>query len=192
MPLIQHYELVRCGAVIIVGQAIVACNYFSQHYISFLSIAYYFPTARKRYLPRIQKVSDQLKQVLPKAFANKNQNSNWLDDVQSLYTTADNAILPMKLYTSSLDGQGLRMTQSEFVKTMKVNIDKYERNVQQLSKALDQQDKTMAQTAVQQLSQALADFRSAGKLSEDIEDLPSVDEVRRMTMRRPTMKFTQY
>jgi hypothetical protein len=143
-------------------------------------------------LPRIQKVSDQLKQVLPKAFANKNQNSNWLDDVQSLYTTADNAILPMKLYTSSLDGQGLRMTQSEFVKTMKVNIDKYERNVQQLSKALDQQDKTMAQTAVQQLSQALADFRSAGKLSEDIEDLPSVDEVRRMTMRRPTMKFTQY
>ncbi len=143
-------------------------------------------------MPRIQKVSDQLKQVLPKAFANKNQNSNWLDDVQSLYTTADNAILPMKLYTSSLDGQGLRMTQSEFVKTMKVNIDKYERNVQQLSKALDQQDKTMAQTAVQQLSQALADFRSAGKLSEDIEDLPSVDEVRRMTMRRPTMKFTQY
>lgn len=126
--------------------------------------------------------------MMPTAFS----SNTWLDEMQSLYATADNAILPMKLYTSSLDGQGLRMTQSEFVKTMKSSIDKYERQVQVLSKALAKQDKTMAQTAVQQLSDALMEFRAAGRLTEDIEDLPSVDEIRRMTMRRPTMKFTQY
>ena len=164
-----------------------------------MTVAYYFPTARKRYLPRIQKVSNQLKQILPTAFSNQDNTNNndnnkdhWLDDLQDLYATAENAILPMKLYTSSLDGQGLRMTQSEFVKTMKTDIDKYEQQVQQLSKALAKHDKTMAQSAVNQLSQALADFRSAGKLTDDIEELPSVDEIRRMTMRRPTMKFTQF
>jgi len=148
-----------------------------------LRASYYFPTARKRYLPRIQKVSDQLKQI-PSDFR--------MDDLQSLYLAADNAILPMKLYTSSLDGQGLRMTKNEFVKSMKADIDQYEHQVQALQLALASNDRNRAQTAVNQLSQALADFRTAGRLTDDIEALPSVDEIRRMTMRKPTMKFAQY
>jgi hypothetical protein len=150
--------------------------------------AYYFPTARKRYFPRIQKVSNRLKELDPGAFG----EHSWSDDVQSLYETAENAILPMKLYISSLDGQGLRMTQSEYVKTMRNDVDNYEAGVQKLQKALKLQDRSMAQIAVNQISESLTEFRVAGKLTDDIESIPSVDEIRRMTMRRPTMKFNQY
>jgi hypothetical protein len=34
---------------------------------------------------------------------------------------------------------------------------------------------------------ALADYRKSGRLMDDIEEIPSVDDIRRMTMRKPTV-----
>lgn len=58
---------------------------------------YYYPTARKRYLPRIKKASDQISLIPDKIAA-----GDWEAVAGFSTKVADDAVLPMKLYTSSL------------------------------------------------------------------------------------------
>jgi hypothetical protein len=68
---------------------------------------YYYPTAKKRYLPRIQKVSTEISSIPPFL-----QTQQWDIVAEFADKTAEDAILPLKLYQSSLDGQGLSMANS--------------------------------------------------------------------------------
>lgn len=143
------------------------------------TIAYYYPTAKKRYLPRIQKVTARISEV-PQAIA----NGQW-EAVEKFTATADNAILPLQLYVSSLDGQGLSMSNT-YAKTMKKDAKNFEASFKDLQKAIKKKDQEAALKAVQEMGVAVADYRQVGRLTDDDGNIPSVEEIRRSTMRRTT------
>ena len=145
-----------------------------------LTLAYYYPTAKKRYLPRILKVSNGIGEV-----SNAIQSEQW-ESVEAFYKDADNAILPLKLYVSSLDGQGLGMANS-YAAQMKKNSDVYETNVGFLKSAIAKRNKDQALSAVTEMGVAVTEYRQTGRLTDDDGNIPSVDEMRRMAMRKPTI-----
>ena len=74
---------------------------------------YYYPTNKKRYLPRIKRCSD----AIPEAAASIGAQ-DWTA-VESFATkVADDTVLPMRLYTSSLTGGGTNVKVS-YTKDMK-------------------------------------------------------------------------
>lgn len=146
--------------------------------------SYYYPTAKKRYLPRILKVSNGISDV-----SNSIEREEW-DNVKEFFKDADNAVLPMKLYVSSLDGQGLSMSNS-YAKQMKGQSDIYEKNVSLLSKAIQSQNKDQAAQAILKMGVAVTEYRLSGRLTDDDGNIPSVDEMRRMAMRKPTVAIAQ-
>jgi hypothetical protein len=96
----------------------------------------------------------------------------------------------MKLYVSSLDGQGLSMSNS-YAKQMKGQSDIYEKNVSLLSKAIQSQNKDQAAQAILKMGVAVTEYRLSGRLADDDGNIPSVDEMRRMAMRKPTVAIAQ-
>jgi hypothetical protein len=147
--------------------------------------AYYYPTAKKRYLPRIQKVSNEIVSM-PVAIA-----SNDWGTVAEFAKTAENAVLPMQLYQSSLDGQGLSMSNS-YAKLMKEDAMQYERAYKVFARAIQRNDGDAALQAVSDMGAAIADYRQQGRLQDDDGNIPSVDEMRRMAMRQQTGKYNIY
>lgn len=99
---------------------------------------------------------------------------------------ADNAILPLQLYVSSLDGQGLGMANS-YAKQMKQDAAAYEKAYKEFVKALGKQNSAALLTAVTDMAVAVASYRQTGGLRDDDGNIPSVDEMRRMAMRKPTV-----
>jgi hypothetical protein len=145
--------------------------------------AYYYPTAKKRYLPRIQKVTAEIGTV-PDAIA-----ANDWEAVAAFAKTAENAVLPLQLYQSSLDGQGLSLSNA-YAKVMKEDALQYEKAYKLLAKAIQKNDGETALQAVSDMGVAIADYRQQGRLyNEDGKTIPSVDEMRRMTMRRQTGQY---
>jgi hypothetical protein len=112
------------------------------------------------------------------------------ESVKDFYKDADNAVLPMKLYVSSLDGQGLSMANS-YAKQMKQDSDIYEKNVLLLSKAIQSQNKDQALLAITEMGVAVTEYRQTGRLTDDDGNIPSVDDMRRMAMRKPTVAIAQ-
>lgn len=148
-----------------------------------LRSSYYYPTAKKRYLPRIQKLSQEIVAV-PDAIA----EANW-ELLEEFGKTADNAVLPLQLYQSSLDGQGLSLS-TDFAKKMKVDALQFQSAYQLYAKALSQRDIDKLRVAVADMATAVADYREQGRLTDDLDasQIPSLEEMRRMAMRKPTMK----
>lgn len=149
--------------------------------------SYYYPTAKKRYLPRIKKVSDAIVQV-PDAIS----LADWETVGVFADKVADDAVLPLKLYVSSLDGQGLGMANS-YAKDMKKDADTFEVKVKDLQKAIKKKDSEKAIIAVQGMSIALQDYREQGRLTgpDGGGDIPSVDEIRRSACRVQGRSFEQ-
>ena len=92
--------------------AIVASKKAEVDYEPNLRSNYYYPTNKKRYLPRIKKCND----AIPDAAAMIG-NEDWEGAEQFAVKIADDTILPMKLYTSSLLGGGTNVKVS-FAKDM--------------------------------------------------------------------------
>ena len=184
----QHLFLLRVDASCFHTRQIAHTrNNAPQQYtlVHALNTAYYYPTAKKRYLPRIQKVSAQIG-TIPDAIAEE----NWAA-VAEFGATAENAILPLQLYQSSLDGQGLSMS-SSYAKNMKADALQYERAYKVFNKAVQQKNGDLALQALSDMGVAIADYRQMGRLSDDDGNIPSVDEMRRMAMRRQTGQYNQY
>jgi hypothetical protein len=146
-----------------------------------LRASYYYPTAKKRYLPRIQKVTVEMPLV-----SNAIQTGDWEIAETFTKTTAENAILPLQLYVSSLDGQGLSMSNS-YAKQMKGYALEYERLYKVLARAVQKRDANTALQAISDMGVAVADYRQTGRLKDDDGNIPSVDEMKRMAMRKPTL-----
>lgn len=103
-------------------------------------------------------------------------------------TTAENAILPLQLYQSSLDGQGLSM-KNEYAKAMKADAISYEKSYKCFKKALEKKNQEAILAAITDMGVAVADYRQQGRLSDSDGFIPSVDEMRRLAMRRPTVSI---
>lgn len=144
---------------------------------------YYYPTNKKRYLPRIQKCSN----MIPNA-ADLLGAQDW-DGVNNFATTvADDTILPLKLYTSSLSGGGTNVKVS-YTKDMKACADLFETNQKRLLKAIAKQDTPLATLALEGMSEALSRYRTVAGLKDDMGDLPSVDDIRRAASRTQKLTF---
>merc|ERR1712029_1178313 len=139
--------------------------------------SYYYPTAKKRYVPRIIKVSQAIPTV-----PDMIDKSDWDAVTQFANKVADDAILPMKLYQSSLDGQGLNM-KNDYVTIMKDKAVLYEKKTKDLQKAAALKDKDKAFAALNGIAEAISEYRVAGRLSDEDGKIPTVEDMRRASMR---------
>jgi hypothetical protein len=148
---------------------------------------YYYPTNKKRYLPRIKKCSD----AIPEAAAMIG-DENWSAASDFALKVADDTVLPLKLYTSSLTGGGTNVKVS-YTKTMSKCADDFEKYQKQLVKAIAKQDISESSTALEGMASALQTYRTVGNLlgPDGGGDIPSVDEIRRSACRVQGRRFEQ-
>jgi hypothetical protein len=85
---------------------------------------------------------------------------------------AENAVLPLQLYVSSLDGQGLSMANS-YAKQMKTDALAYEKAYKLFEKALKKQDVEQVLQTVTAMGVAIIDYRTVGRLRDDDGNLVS-------------------
>lgn len=116
------------------------------------------------------------------------QNWDTLDDFK---LTAENAILPLQLYQSSLDGQGLSMS-SGYAKQMKDDAKLYEGSYKKFVKAVQKRDVEVARQSLSDMEFAISDYRFQGRLGNELAEIPSVEDIRRMSMRRATGNYNVY
>ena len=162
-----------------VRQAVVAKPKDESDIAPNLRSNYYYPTNKKRYLPRIKKCND----AIPEA-ADAIGNLDW-DAVTDFNTKiADDTILPMKLYTSSLSGGGTNV-KTTFTKDMMKAADDFEKDQKALAKAIKKKDQSASSKALEGMAGALLAYRTSGKLlgPDGGGDIPSVDEIRRSACR---------
>lgn len=105
---------------------------------------------------------------------------------------ADDTILPMRLYTSSLTGGGTNVKVS-FTKDMGKSADQFENAQKALTKAIKKKDQTASSRALEEMASALLAYRTTGKLlgPDGGGDIPSVDEIRRSACRVQGRTFEQ-
>ena len=148
---------------------------------------YYYPTNKKRYLPRIKKCND----AIPDA-ATMIGTQDWEGAEYFAKNIAEDTILPMKLYTSSLLGGGTNV-KVLFAKDMNKATLEFEKAQKKLVKAIERKDAEKSSQALEELASALLAYRTAGKLlgPDGGGDIPSVDDIRRSTMRGQKGKYEQ-
>lgn len=148
---------------------------------------YYYPTNKVRYLPRIKKCSDAIPGV-----AESIGREDWEAVNDFAKVVADDTILPLKLYVSSLGGGGTNVKVG-FAAEMTAAAKKFEKNQALLVKAVAKKDAAKTSDALEGMSEALLAYRTSGRLlgPDGGGDIPSVDEIRRSTKRFRGEAFEQ-
>lgn len=119
---------------------------------------YYYPTNKVRYLPRIKKCSDSIPGVAAAIGA-----EDW-DAVRDFATVvADDTILPMKLYVSSLTGGGTNVKVG-FAKEMMAAAKTFEKNQALLVKSAEKKDAAKSSAALENMAEAMLAYRTSGRL----------------------------
>jgi hypothetical protein len=168
-------------------EAVVAQSKEESNFEPNLRSNYYYPTNKKRYLPRIKKCND----AIPGAAAMIGEE-NWEGASDFALKIADDTILPMKLYTSSLLGGGTNVKVT-FAKDMQSSSKDFEKAQKALVKAIGKKDQQKSSAALVDLSSALLTYRTAGRLlgPDGGGDIPSVDEIRRAACRVQGRSFEE-
>lgn len=122
---------------------------------------YYFPTARKRYLPRVKLAWDSLPDAEQAA-----RNNKWIELAEIERGELRDALLPMRLYTSSLGGQGLSIS-AKFIDKMNSQADTYERALKTLAYAVKKKEAPVVLETLSVMRTAISKFREAGRLQGD-------------------------
>lgn len=171
----------------VVREAIVAQSKGETSFEPNLRSNYYYPTNKKRYLPRIKKCND----AIPGA-ASMIGDGDWEAASDFANKVAEDTILPMKLYTSSLLGGGTNVKVS-FAKDMTTAAKDFEKAQKALVKAISKKDQQKSSAALGELSSALLSYRTAGRLlgPDGGGDIPSVDEIRRAACRVQGRSFEE-
>lgn len=148
---------------------------------------YYYPTNKKRYLPRIKKCNDAIPLV-----AESIGSGDWEAVSDFVLNIADDTILPMKLYTSSLSGGGTNVKVS-FTGEMMRAADDFEKSQKAMVKATKKKDQTASSAALEGMASALLAYRTSGRLlgPDGGGDIPSVDDIRRSACRVQGRSFEQ-
>lgn len=139
-----------------------------------LRASYYYPQARKRYLPRVRRALETLPRTEQLV-----DNGNWNEAASLAAGALEDAVLPMQLYASSLAGQGLSLA-PKFVQTMSKEAERYETAVKRLKTACKKRDANGARQLVADMTDSIAKYRGAGKLDgEDfgIGEVPTDNRV---------------
>ena len=97
---------------------------------------------------------------------------------------ADDTILPMKLYVSSLTGGGTSVKVA-FAKEMTSAARDFEKEQKALVKSIEKKDVAKSSAALEGMAEAMLAYRTSGRLlgPDGGGDIPSVDEIRRSTKR---------
>lgn len=122
---------------------------------------YYFPTSRKRYLPRVKRALEECKRIREDI-----GKGEWNTIQRKVENVLQDAVLPMKLYVSSLAGQGLALNVS-FAGQMAANADGYEAALKKLKRAVSRKNESDAMSALNTMETSIAEYRKAGKLEAD-------------------------
>uniref|UniRef100_A0A7S1VBW0 Uncharacterized protein n=1 Tax=Grammatophora oceanica TaxID=210454 RepID=A0A7S1VBW0_9STRA len=146
---------------------------------------YYYPTNKQRYLPRIKKCNDMIGDVSVAI-----GNEDWSAVENFAKNVADDTILPMKLYTSSLTGQGTNV-KVLYAQTMNADAKEFESNQKVLVKAIAKRNPELASKALEGMATALQDYRVVGGLTgpDGGGDIPTVDDIRRAAIRNQKGRF---
>jgi len=171
----------------VVREAVVSQPKGESNFEPNLRSNYYYPTNKKRYLPRIKKCND----AIPIA-ATMIGEGDWENAADFANKVAEDTILPMKLYTSSLLGGGTNVRVS-FGKDMQNAAKDFEAAQKKLVKSIGKKDQQKSSAALEDLSSALLSYRTAGRLlgPDGGGDIPSVDEIRRAACRVQGRSFEQ-
>jgi hypothetical protein len=112
---------------------------------------YYFPTARKRYLPRVKRALEDLPRVKDAVAA-----AQWtaVADFVKEGSSLTDCGLPMRLYASSLSGQGLSLA-AKFVQDMTSQADRVENALKALVLAVKKKDQATALTSLTEMEQSV-------------------------------------
>mmetsp|Transcript_12938 Transcript_12938/g.20323 ORF Transcript_12938/g.20323 Transcript_12938/m.20323 type:complete len:252 (+) Transcript_12938:3-758(+) len=119
---------------------------------------YYYPTARKRYLPRVKRAYDELQPLL----ASLQDGTADFAAVAGWIKGSGDVSGPMKLYVSALGGGGLSIS-SKFMGAMTEATGNYEESLKKLKEAAKKKKTEEALAAAQQCEEFLLAYRQAGK-----------------------------
>lgn len=122
---------------------------------------YYFPTARKRYLPRVRLAWETIPMV-----EQATKDEKWPDVSSFSSQELSDAVLPMKLYTSSLAGGGLNIN-AKFIERMNSQTDAYEKALAGLLKAVKKKQTSVALDQLITMRDAINKYREFGRLDGD-------------------------
>jgi len=137
-----------------------------------LRASYYYPQARKRYLPRVKRAFE----ILQSPKLNSILGSNDYVQLSNLSSgPLEDAILPMQLYASSLAGQGLSLA-PKFVQTMDAQATKYDTANKKLLKACKKKDTKTAMDSIETMRNAIVKYRAEAKLEADDFGIGEVPE----------------
>lgn len=122
---------------------------------------YYYPTARKRYLPRVKLAWECIPSVEDAV-----RSSQW-GLVKELSTgPLTDAFLPMKLYASSLGGGGLNIN-SKFIEKMTKEAESYEKALKKLATAVKKKDSSLALNTLTDMKGFIDKYRVLGHIEAD-------------------------
>lgn len=119
---------------------------------------YYFPTARKRYLPRVKLACET---IAIAETATREQDWRMVTDLSS--GVFSDAVLPMKLYASALAGGGLNIN-TKFIERMNRMADAYEKELRNLLSAVKKKQSAGVLKHLSGMSEAIAQYRVLGHL----------------------------
>lgn len=115
---------------------------------------YYYPTARKRYLPRVRKAYEELVKV-------ESEPDDW-EKLGKFAKGPGDAASALKLYVSALGGGGLSIS-GNFMSNMKSAADTYEDKFKTFQSAIESKNSDKASAALEDMKGALLAYREAGK-----------------------------
>ena len=126
---------------------------------------YYFPMAKYRYLPRILRAWIAVDALGPAAL----EAEDW-EGMKEVVRRADDAITALPLYTNAVEGSrsGKRKKKTDTQKEMITNLKAYDKDIADLTKAVEKKDKTKALALLEPARQHLLRYRQLAKI--DTED----------------------
>lgn len=120
---------------------------------------YYFPTARKRYLPRVKLAWESIPDAESAA-----RGSQWRTVTDFSVGVLSDAVLPMKLYASALAGGGLSIS-SKFIDAMTGQAESYEKALKKLAAATKKKETQVALAILSDMKGAIERYRDLGHLN---------------------------
>lgn len=135
---------------------------------------YYYPTARKRYLPRVKVAWESIPSAEE---AVRNGEWNVLNEMVS--GSLGDAVLPMKLYASSLGGGGLNVS-AKFIAQMTAQVDVYDGAIKKLGKTPKKKETSKALDNLASMKEAIQKYRQAGRLEAEDFGIGEIPTAARM------------